>query len=75
MICREIWKNHALVRFSKTTNTTRPSDWCYFEVFEKLTRPYFYQIGLEIMLLPIVIMAQEKLKEKQEILVKHKAIV
>ena len=32
---------HALVSFSKTSNSTRPnSDSCYFEIFEKLTRAY-----------------------------------
>ena len=53
-ISREIWKKHALVGFSKTTNITRPSDSCYFEVFEKLIRACFFQIAFEIMLLPIL---------------------
>ena len=35
MISHEIWKKHALVGFSKAINSTRPSDSCYFEVFEK----------------------------------------
>ena len=55
MISREIWKKHALVGFSKATNITGPSDSCYFEIFEKLTRACFFQIALEIMLLPIQI--------------------
>ena len=29
---------HSCMSFSKTSNSTRPSDSCYFEVFEKLTR-------------------------------------
>jgi hypothetical protein len=41
------------VSFSKTSNSTRPSDSCYFEVFEKLTRACYIQIGLQTMLLPI----------------------
>jgi hypothetical protein len=45
---------HALVSFSKTSNSTRPSDSCYFEVFEKLTRACYIQIALETMLLPIL---------------------
>ena len=44
---------HALVSFSKTSNSTRPSDSCYSEVFEKLTRACYIQIALETMLLPI----------------------
>ena len=40
--------------FSKTSNSTRPSDSCYFEVFEKLTRACYIQIALETMLLPIL---------------------
>ena len=28
--------------FSKATNNTRPSNSCYFEVFEKLTRACFF---------------------------------
>ena len=47
-----------LVYFSKTSNSTRPSNLCYFEIFEKLTPPFFvffFQIALEIMLLPILI--------------------
>ena len=48
-IYREIWKNHALVRFSKNTNSTRRSDSCYFEVFDKLTSACFLQIALEIL--------------------------
>jgi hypothetical protein len=42
-----------IVSFSKTSNSTRPSDSCYFEVFEKLTRACYIQIALETMLLPI----------------------
>jgi hypothetical protein len=42
------------VSFSKTSNSTRPLDSCYFEVFEKLTRACYIQIALETMLLPIV---------------------
>ena len=38
MVSREIWKKYALMGFSKTTNSTRHSDSCYFEVFEKLIR-------------------------------------
>ena len=41
MISREIWKEHALVGFSKATNSTRPLDTCHFEVFEKLTHARF----------------------------------
>jgi hypothetical protein len=58
MVSREIWINmHALVSFSKTSNSTRPSssDSCYFEVFEKLTRACYIQIALETMLLRILI--------------------
>jgi hypothetical protein len=36
-----------------TMNNTRPSDSCYFEVFEKLTHACYIQIALETMLLPI----------------------
>jgi hypothetical protein len=39
---------HALVNFSKTSNSIRPSDSYYFEVFEKLTRACYVQIALEI---------------------------
>jgi hypothetical protein len=42
------------VSFSKTSNSTRPSDSCYFEVFEKLTRACYIQIALETILLPIL---------------------
>jgi hypothetical protein len=42
---------HALMSFSKTSNSTRPSDSCYFEVFEKLIRACYIQIPLENMLL------------------------
>jgi hypothetical protein len=35
-VSREIWIKHALVSFSKTSNSTLPSDSCYFEVFEML---------------------------------------
>ena len=52
MISRSIWKNHALVGFSKAINSTRPSYSCYFEVFGELTRVCFFQIALEIMLFP-----------------------
>jgi hypothetical protein len=56
MVFREIWINmHVLVSFSKTSNNTRSSDSCYFEVFEKLTRACYIQIALETMLLPILI--------------------
>ena len=44
--------------FSKTLNSTRPSNLCYFEILEKLALPFFVfslQIALEIMLLPILI--------------------
>jgi hypothetical protein len=34
-------------------NSTRPSDWCYFAVFEKLPRACYIQIALETMLLSI----------------------
>ena len=50
MISRDIWKKHALVGFSKATNSTGPSDSCYLEVFEKLTRACFFEIALETML-------------------------
>ena len=43
IISRAILKKPALVSF------------CYFEVFEKLTRACFFQIALKIMLLPIQI--------------------
>jgi hypothetical protein len=46
---------YLLVSFSKTSNSTRPSDSYYFEVFEKLTRACYIQISLETMLLPIQI--------------------
>jgi hypothetical protein len=56
MVSREIWPDkHALVSFSKTSNSTRSSDSCYFEVFEKLTRACYIQIALETILLPILI--------------------
>jgi hypothetical protein len=42
-----------LVSFSKTSNSTRPWDSCYFEVFQKHTRACYIQIALETMLLPI----------------------
>ena len=45
MVSREIWKTHALVGFSKATNSTSASD-----SFEKLTRACFFQIALETML-------------------------
>jgi hypothetical protein len=48
------------VSFSKTSNSTRPSDSCYFEVFEKLTRACYIQIALETMLLPILTIAATK---------------
>ena len=51
MISREIWKKHALMGFSKATNSTRSLDSGYFKVFEKLTCACFFQIALEIMLL------------------------
>jgi hypothetical protein len=51
---------HALVSFSKTSNSTRPSDSCYFEVFEKLIRACYIQIALETMLLPILIYSFER---------------
>jgi hypothetical protein len=41
------------VSFSKTSNSSRPSDSCYFEVFENLTRACYIQIALETMLLLI----------------------
>jgi hypothetical protein len=41
------------VSFSKTSNSTHPSDSCYFEVFEKLTRACYIQIALETMLILI----------------------
>jgi hypothetical protein len=55
MVSREIWINmHSIVSFSKTSNSTRPSDSCYFEVFEKLTRACYIQIALETIPLPIL---------------------
>jgi hypothetical protein len=49
MISREIWTDkHALVSFSKTSNSTRPSDSCYFEVFEKLTRACYASVNSSI---------------------------
>ena len=43
-----------LVSLSKTSNSTRLSDSCYFDsYFEKLTRARSSQIALEIMLLSI----------------------
>ena len=47
MVSRVIWIKQELVSFSKPSNSTRPSDSCYFEVFEKLTRACFIQIALE----------------------------
>ena len=41
MISHEIWKKHALVGFSKAINSTRPSDSCYFEVFESHSCVFF----------------------------------
>ena len=37
-----ISEKNALVSFSRTTNSTRPSDSCYFEDFEKLTCACFF---------------------------------
>ena len=48
--------------FSKTSNSTRPSDSCYFEVFEKLNRACYIQIALETMLLPILIVTESRPK-------------
>ena len=45
---RAIVGKPALVSVSKTSNTTCPSDSCYFEVFKKLTRAMLLQIALEI---------------------------
>ena len=40
--------------FFKATNSTRPSDSCYFDiVFEKLTCAFPPKIALKIMLLPV----------------------
>ena len=47
MVSRVIWIKQELVSFSKPSNSTRPSDSCYFEVFEKLTRACFIQIAHE----------------------------
>jgi hypothetical protein len=56
MVFRESWIKQALVSFSKTTNTIRPSDSILMSMmlFEKLTRAYFIQIALETILLPIL---------------------
>ena len=48
----QFWKTKRTCEFLKTSNSTRLSDSCYFEVFEKLTHACF---ALEIMLLPILI--------------------
>ena len=51
MICHANLENkHALMSFPKTSNSTRPLNSCYFEVFEKLTRACYFQIAREIML-------------------------
>ena len=42
MIFRAISEKPALVSFSKTSKSTRLSDSCYFEVFEKHTRACFF---------------------------------
>ena len=42
-----VWIKQELVSFSKSSNSTRPLDSCYFEVFEKLSRACFIQIALE----------------------------
>ena len=44
---------HALVSFLKTSNSTRPSDSCHFQVLQKPTRAIYIHIALETMLLPI----------------------
>ena len=58
MVSREIWINmHSYREFSKETNTsnsTRLSDSCFFEVFQKLTRACYIQIVLETTLLHIL---------------------
>ena len=48
-------KKTSLVSFSKTSNSNRSLDSCYFDVFEKLTRAFYFQIALEIVPLPIQI--------------------
>ena len=47
-MCRVYWGQSA---------QTRPSDACYFEVFEKLTRACYIQIALETLQLPTRIYA------------------
>ena len=42
MISREIWKKHAIMCLSKTTDSTHTPDSCYFQVFEKLTCACFF---------------------------------
>jgi hypothetical protein len=55
MVSREIWVKQALVRFSKTSNSTHPSVSCYsiLMLFEKHNRSCFIQTALETILLPI----------------------
>ena len=55
MVSRAIGKYHALVSFSMTPNCTRPTNSGDFGVIEKFTRACFFQIALEIMILPIQI--------------------
>jgi hypothetical protein len=54
------------VSFSNTSSSTRPSDSCYFEVFEKLTRACYIQIALETMLLPVQTAVQNSVTTVQE---------
>ena len=45
---------HTLVSFSKTSNCTRPSDWCNFDrLWKTHSCMFFFQIALETILLPI----------------------
>ena len=54
MISHEIWKKHALVGFSKITNSTRPLDSCILRSLKNSLVHVFSQIALEIMQLPIL---------------------
>ncbi len=55
MLSRQFEKKHTLVSFSKTSNYTRPSDSCDFDLLAKLPCTCFFQIALETIVLPIQI--------------------
>ena len=46
VISREIWGKNTHWWVFQRPQITRSSDSCYLEVFEKLTRAYFFQIAL-----------------------------